>query len=220
MTTKITFFKKSTLFLLLITIILSCKYSTTNSKTKDSIPPSKNKKTTNTTISGFKLDKINHNDLIRKGYKNNLQIISKEGESSFDAKSKMITIKTPVFSDDYKFTKAYNISNGTNKAILYVITNEKTNEILHRKMNYLSNHIFSFTEIQNLSGAQFDLKDNEKLFVAVLNDVFKDYSSRQVKELINEFKKEYETTGTIDCKKYKILAPEPKEACGGVIIDL
>ncbi len=221
--------KKLTLLFLLLFIISSCK----DDKSKSEIPEFKTSETKEANkvvtvspenvISPFRIDKVNHNDLVIKGYKNNIHIVGRRGESSFNSVNKTITVKAPLHQNNFTHLKTFDISSGNNKAILYVITNNTPDEILDQNMEYLSNHTFSYNDVENLyGGTNFILKKDEKLFVAVLNDEFNLYSRVNRKKIIDEFKEEYKLSRTIDCKKYKstILDDEPKEACGGVIVDL
>ncbi len=223
------YLKKTSLLFLLLFIISSCK----DDKSKSEIPEPKTSKakeadkmtavSSENDIAPFRIDKVNHNDLTNRGYKNNLHIVGSRGESSFNSLNKTITVKVPLHKNNFTHLKAFDISSGNNKAILYVVTNNTPDEILDKNIEYLSSHTFSYNDVENLyGGTSFILKKDEKLFVAILNDEFNLYSRSNRKKIIDEFKEEYKLSRTIDCKKYKstILDDEPKEACGGVIVDL
>lgn len=171
-------------------------------------------------ITPFTITSETNRILKRRGYTNNLSIVFNINESYFSFDNKTITVKTPVSSNDFEHISTYDISFDDKKAILYVISNKKVTGILSEEMKYISNHTFSFNDVKKLDGTTFELEKSDSLFVAVLNDHFGAYSRNDIITTVKSFAKEYKTTGTIQCKDYKVFFPEPKEACGGVIIDL
>lgn len=171
----------------------------------------KDDKTDSASMNSFSIIPAQESDLNMRGYGRNLHVIGlplTSSETTVNCASKKITLKMPLPNNKFEFYDVFDVSSSEHKAILYILSDNTTEETYPKPMTHLLTHEFTFGEV----GKTFNLVKDEVLNIYVLNDMIPTGSEEYVHNLIKKYREKAENN------EHPCSPPfAPKEACGGVI---
>lgn len=165
----------------------------------------------------------------KKIYKRQLEIVTGSRDFSYFDKDTRdsIVLRIPVANDNFKFYNIYNITNGNNKGILVIISDNSKNEVceISEKTHILDTLVFAHKLKHYRTNLSLTLKMKDSLQTFVFNDYLPNFLKDSLK-YINRHHAVLERVGdwTWSCENsffqeyFNIDDKQPKESGGGVIV--
>lgn len=155
----------------------------------------------------FRIRPINQFKKTNNLYSKNLEV--KKEISYYNSIDKTIYLELPIANNKFKHFNTYNISSGTNSAILVLISDNTNITSLDKDITHLMDGYIPFENIENFNSSKIKFEEINELKVIIYNDN-PDHFYENKNLILLDFQKKLNT---------HFSRKDPDEKGGGIIVE-